>query len=98
MSDSQIAGGLQGTLPMAPPRGRAHATAPRQISSQSLAPATFLERCFSFPAMLAAAIVAAVAVAARSFVLDPDVWWHLKVGQGFWHPIIGRPPTHIPSQ
>jgi len=32
--------------------------------------------------MLGALLVAAVAITARAFTLDPDVWWHLKVGQG----------------
>jgi hypothetical protein len=32
--------------------------------------------------MLASVLVAAVATSARAFYLDPDVWWHLKVGEG----------------
>jgi len=40
-----------------------------------------LYRLISFPAFLAALLVAALFVPIRDFTLDPDVWWHLKVGQ-----------------
>jgi hypothetical protein len=42
---------------------------------------TFLSRVFSFPAVLGALLVAAVFVSARLFLVDPDLWWHIKVGQ-----------------
>jgi len=35
---------------------------------------------FSFPAMLGAGIVARVFYEGRTFFVDPDVWWHIKVG------------------
>jgi hypothetical protein len=35
----------------------------------------------SFPALLAALLIAALFVAIRDFGVDPDLWWHLKVGQ-----------------
>ena len=41
----------------------------------------FLSRVFSFPVMLGAFLVGAVFVAARAFLVDPDLWWHIKVGQ-----------------
>jgi len=36
---------------------------------------------FSFPAMLAIGLVARVFYEARGFFVDPDFWWHVKVGQ-----------------
>jgi hypothetical protein len=37
---------------------------------------------FSFSAMLGAILVGAVfVVSGRTFVVDPDVWWHIKVGR-----------------
>jgi len=41
----------------------------------------FLKRVISFPAMLGAFLVVALFVPLRDFTLDPDVWWHIKVGQ-----------------
>jgi len=35
----------------------------------------------SFPAMLAMFLIGRVFYEGRGFVLDPDVWWHIKVGQ-----------------
>lgn len=53
----------------------------RQIRGK-LASATTntLRRAFSFPALLAAALVGAVFAGARVFRVDPDLWWHIKVG------------------
>src|SRR6267143_2108826 len=39
------------------------------------------QRVFSFPAMLGALLVGAVAIIARTFFVDPDVWWHIKQGE-----------------
>jgi hypothetical protein len=36
---------------------------------------------FSFPVMLAAALVGRVFYEIRVFTVDPDLWWHLKTGQ-----------------
>ena len=49
---------------------------PTQTARQPL-----LKRMVSFPALLGALLVAAVFVPLRDFNLDPDVWWHIKVGQ-----------------
>jgi hypothetical protein len=35
----------------------------------------------SFPAMLGVFLIGRVFCAAREFVVDPDVWWHIKIGQ-----------------
>jgi hypothetical protein len=40
-----------------------------------------LKRVFSFPAMLGVALVVPVFYQARNFLVDPDLWWHLKVGE-----------------
>jgi hypothetical protein len=36
---------------------------------------------FSFPAMLATFIIGRVFYEGRGFAVDPDLWWHIKVGQ-----------------
>jgi hypothetical protein len=36
---------------------------------------------FSFPAMLATLLAGRVFYEGRQFVVDPDLWWHIKVGQ-----------------
>ena len=41
-----------------------------------------MQGAFSFPAMLGALLVTGVFAARREFVVDPDFWWHLKVGDG----------------
>jgi hypothetical protein len=40
-----------------------------------------LKRLTSFPALLAAFLGAALFVPLREFDVDPDLWWHIKVGQ-----------------
>jgi hypothetical protein len=41
---------------------------------------SILQRVFSFPAMLGMLLVAGVFFEVRGFNVDPDLWWHLKVG------------------
>jgi hypothetical protein len=41
-----------------------------------------LQWVFSFPAMLGALLVTGVFVTRRNFEVDPDLWWHIKVGEG----------------
>jgi hypothetical protein len=43
-------------------------------------PARIAQRVFSFPAMLGVLLVGAVFLVVRNFELDPDVWWHIKLG------------------
>jgi hypothetical protein len=40
-----------------------------------------LKRIVSFPAMLGTMLVGAVFITGRMFAVDPDLWWHVKVGQ-----------------
>ncbi len=76
MSELQIAPAHEDLVNASLPR--AHRETPNEHSSSAVA---LLKRAFSFPAMLGVLLVAAVLSAVRSFSLDPDVWWHIKVGQ-----------------
>ncbi|MGH9746940.1 MAG: hypothetical protein ACRD59_12630 [Candidatus Acidiferrales bacterium] len=40
-----------------------------------------LGRAVSFPGMLAAFLVGGVFTSTRNFPVDPDLWWHVKVGE-----------------
>ncbi|MFZ0882546.1 MAG: hypothetical protein WAN14_04045 [Candidatus Acidiferrales bacterium] len=40
-----------------------------------------LQRAISFPAMLGMLLVGAVFVVGSTFSVDPDMWWHIRVGQ-----------------
>jgi hypothetical protein len=40
-----------------------------------------LKNVFSFPALLATFLVGRVFYEARGFNVDPDLWWHIKIGQ-----------------
>lgn len=53
----------------------------QKATAQAVAPWTLWRRVFSFPAMLGAVLVGAMATIAGTFAVDPDVWWHLKDGQ-----------------
>ena len=43
---------------------------------------SLLEKLISFPAMLGALLLGGVFWSLRMFVVDPDLWWHIKVGEG----------------
>jgi hypothetical protein len=49
---------------------------PREPQSVSL-----LKCIFTFPAMLGTVLVATIFYEGRGFLVDPDVWWHVKIGQ-----------------
>lgn len=86
MSESEIVirpgvGGDGISFP-APEGSAAQATArASSAASDTRRLATLLCWIFSFPAMLATFLVGRVFVQARAFVVDPDVWWHIRVGQ-----------------
>jgi hypothetical protein len=42
--------------------------------------AIFSQRVFSFPVLLASLLAGGVFVAGRVFRVDPDLWWHIKIG------------------
>ena len=53
-------------------------------STTKAQPTTFnslVRWAFSFPAMLATFLVGRVFYEGRVFAVDPDLWWHIKVGQ-----------------
>ncbi len=81
MSEADIALRVE-TLP-APPAaagtGVGESTAPRSGFKAGLI--SILQNVFSFPAMLGIALVGRVFYEARVFFVDPDLWWHVKVGQ-----------------
>jgi hypothetical protein len=54
--------------------------APRAAKSSKSVSAV-AARVFSLPAMLGSVLMGAVFLATRSFAVDPDLWWHLAVGQ-----------------
>ena len=55
---------------------------PRTAWSAPSVAVGFLQKIISFPAMLAGLLVGATFFVGRRFVVDPDVWWHIKVGEG----------------
>ncbi len=60
------------------------APAPAATTTAAATPrtsASLLQQVFSFPAMLATFLVGRVFYEGRGFVVDPDLWWHIKVGQ-----------------
>jgi len=55
------------------------------IASDSHWPFEAIKWFFSFPAMLGALLTARVFEYFRhNFLLDPDFWWHIKVGRDIW--------------
>jgi len=70
--------------PDAIPRYLLMATETSTITSiqqeETTAVGRLLRKCFSFPVVLGAALVAADFAAERSLRLDPDTWWHIKYG------------------
>lgn len=53
----------------------------RNVASNPPDSMPLIQRLFSFPAMLGMLLVAGMATIARTFFIDPDVWWHIKFGQ-----------------
>jgi hypothetical protein len=67
-------------LPVACPPGEAEAASPSERESLGWATRLF-QWVFSFPAMMASLLVGAVFAEGRAFHVDPDLWWHVKVGE-----------------
>src|SRR5271156_4075852 len=61
--------------------GTATPTVTATATTTSTTSASLLQQVFSFPAMLATFLVGRVFYEGRGFVVDPDLWWHIKVGQ-----------------
>jgi hypothetical protein len=55
----------------------------KTVAGESAAgPVLVLKNIFSFPVMLGGLLVTGVYAARREFDVDPDFWWHLKIGDG----------------
>src|ERR1700687_707583 len=87
MSEADISirtnGGAVG-MPV-PPAPEAYAP-PAVVAASGVVPTTaraysLLRLMFSFPAMLGVCLMGRVFYQARTFFVDPDLWWHVKVGQ-----------------
>ena len=46
---------------------------------------TFWRAAFSFPVMLSVALMVLTVLTVRNRFNDPDLWWHLKIGQIIWN-------------
>jgi hypothetical protein len=44
-----------------------------------------LQRVFSFPVMIAGLLLMLAVITVRARFADPDMWWHLKVGEIVWN-------------
>jgi hypothetical protein len=67
-----------GAVPV--PQRAASVAADDAKSASSSGPMELLRKMFSFPAMLGSLIVGAVFMSGMLFKVDPDLWWHIKVG------------------
>ena len=56
------------------------ATPPPDPGPQQSRQQTLLQKVSSFQVLLGAILVTGVFVAERSIRIDPDTWWHIKVG------------------
>ena len=56
------------------------ASEPAAVSTWPAIASDVFRRIFSFPALLGSALVGTVFLAGRQFRVDPDLWWHIKVG------------------
>src|ERR1700677_1444879 len=73
MSESNIATPLYGSKTPVVVPGAAAGVSERGLLG-------LLRRVISFPAMLATLLVGGVFWSGRMFNVDPDLWWHIKVG------------------
>src|SRR5512142_3413513 len=47
--------------------------------------AKLARRCLSYPAALAAGLALVTLLAATVRLENPDLWWHLKIGESIWN-------------
>jgi len=57
---------------------------PAAANGHSSALIRILQRSFSFPVMMAGLLVPLAVLSVGSRFDDPDMWWHLKMGQVIW--------------
>src|SRR5580704_11758480 len=82
MSESRILTGLEADAPVSPagvPDNDCRADS--MAVPGVFAHAGIFQVVFSFAAMLATCLVGRVFLSLRSFQIDPDLWWHIKVGE-----------------
>jgi hypothetical protein len=60
---------------------RVNLASTQETSPAGFHPQMFLRKCFSFPVFLATLLAGAVFVKERVLRLDPDTWWHIRMGQ-----------------
>ena len=65
----------------APPAARTDATTVHLQGQRAGKLLEAVKWLFSFPAMLGTCLFARVFYEARQFFVDPDVWWHIRIGQ-----------------
>jgi hypothetical protein len=83
MSESNNVTSPDATLPVPSPGATGEelsldSTAPARVFAHASVPQVI----FSFAAMLGTCLVGRVFLSVRSFKVDPDLWWHIKVGEG----------------
>jgi hypothetical protein len=82
MSEADIALKTETLTSVTAPTRTVGAAEPTDVPSELRAGvASRFKNVFSFPAMLGMALVGRVFYEARAFFVDPDLWWHVKVGQ-----------------
>ena len=52
-----------------------------QTAQSGVKPPSIWEKLISFPAMLGTLLLGGIFWSLRQFIVDPDMWWHVKVGQ-----------------
>jgi hypothetical protein len=74
--------GMTADLPATEPEGRIARDEGRSSGYPAVLKIGLFNQIFSFPVMLGGLLVVGVFVIRRNFDVDPDLWWHLKVGEG----------------
>jgi hypothetical protein len=87
MSETDISMPAHGALRGIPTSASSKLTASSEVIAPPFASEragsfdSLLRNVFSFPAMLATFLVGRVFYEARAFFVDPDLWWHIKIGK-----------------
>jgi hypothetical protein len=82
MSEVDIAGDFQGTISVPSAESVAAGQTPDSVApARIFAGASIFQILFSFAAMLGTCLVGRIFFSLRSFPVDPDLWWHIKIGE-----------------
>src|ERR1700730_2867194 len=68
-------------LTVEPDAGLQHDIARSDVRMATMRVVWLLQRIFSFPVMLGAGLTGAAFYTGLAFYVDPDLWWHLRVGE-----------------